>query len=188
MTVVGTHATPAATEHLLSGLVPGLIALGLPCGIAEAARALGVQPAAFVPMQDGSLQAEFDFPRPSLWRVWPERGVGIWIGADQDNDEPPVQWAWRRSRFPVAETASTLAALGIWLQEALLLTADGWHGPFPGTAATETARAIEPIAIAGTWSLIDGHAVRGVVFDDGRAWGETPQQTEQWLLALAGSS
>lgn len=186
VTAVDALASGTAAEELLRGLVPGLAALELPADPADAARALGIQPAAFVPMPDGALQAEFEFPEQSLWRIWPHRRTAIWIGSGHPTSRPPVRWAWRTPAVALPTALGELSRAGAWLQEARLLTPDGWTSLLP--AAVIPKLLPDAGAVAGVWSLIDGRAVRAALFDDGRLWGETPQQTERWLLRVAAVS
>ena len=186
MSVADTRGGEAESiDALYAGLVPGLIVLDIPEDARGAALALGVQPASFVPMPDGALQAEFQLPERSLWRVSPGLRSAIWIGSGLASSEPPVRWAWRRPRVAIADVVHALAGRDIWLQEGRLLTAGRWGSPLPAIALAAAISDPEVHGLAGTWTVIDGHAVRGVVFDDGRLWGKDAQQTERWLLAIA---
>jgi hypothetical protein len=186
MTVADTRSgEPGSIDALYAGLLPGLIVLDIPADARGAAMALGVQPASFVPMPDGALQAEFRLPERSLWRVSPGTRSAIWIGSGLASSQPPVRWAWRRPQVAIADVVRALAGRDIWLQEGRLLTAGRWGSPLPAIALAAAVSAPDVQGLAGTWTVIDGHAVRGVVFDDGRLWGENAQQTERWLLTIA---
>jgi len=186
MTVADTRSGETdSIAALYAGLVPGLIALDIPADATAAAFALGVQPASFVPMPDGALQAEFQLPERSLWRVSPGARSAIWIGSGPASSEPPVRWAWRRPQLAIADIVSALERRDIWLQEGRVLTGGQWGAPLPAIALAAAISDPEVHGLAGAWSVTDGHAVRSVVFDDGRLWGEDSRQTERWLLAIA---
>jgi hypothetical protein len=176
--------TPHTPDGVFDDLVPAFLVVGLPPEARGAANALGVQPAAFRPVRGGALQADFEVPAASSWRLWPDRGVAVWFGRDRGTAVPPVRWGWRAPDMGLHDCLRRLAAHGIWLQEGRLLRADAtWTPTAPAAAVLASLEGV--CAVSGTFSDAEARAVRGVVFDDGRLWTETYADAEQWLLAMA---
>jgi hypothetical protein len=67
--------------------IPAVAVAGLPREAVDVANVLGLLPSQLAPTRDEALEAELDVP-PGRWRVWPTRGVGLWVG--RDTSPPPL--------------------------------------------------------------------------------------------------
>lgn len=177
----------APPAELTAGLVPTLLAVGLPTDPADAARVLGVQPAAFVPMPDGGLQADFELPSKARWRLWPDDGRAMWIGTSTSNAQPPAAPTWTTPHATVDGILRALAGLDIWPQEGRLAGPSGWSDVVPASLL-DPAQLVDATAFGGVFSDPDGRAVRAVMFTDGRLWAEDFAHAERWAAAVWGAA
>ncbi len=180
--VPGTAVLPPPSD-IADGLVPAALFVGLPGDPRCAARAVGVQPAAFMPMPDGALQADFTFPSRAAWRLWPQEGRAVWIGSGPASAEPPVPGDWERPSVHVRALLHALAIDGTWPQEGRVLSPSGWSCVL---RASRLARALDErmLGFGGIFGDNDGRAVRAIVFHDARVWADDGACAEQ-LLATA---
>jgi hypothetical protein len=176
----------APPADLIAGLVPTVLAVDLPTELNAVVRALGVPLAAFVPMPDGGLQADFELPSTARWRLWPDDRRAMWIGTGPSSAHPPRARTWSRPHATVAGIFRSLARLGVWPQEGRLAGPSGWSAVVPASAL-DPACIAETTAFGGSFSDAAGRAVRAVVFTDGRLWAEDVAHAERWAAAVWGA-
>ena len=170
--------------HLFEGLVPALLVVGLPRQPCETAATVGAPLGAFRPATGGALQADFDIPAGSSWRLWPDHGIAIWLGYGWRSAFPPVRHSWEQATTPLIDALRRLADEDLWLQEGCVLEhGGGWSDPTYGADVIDRMHVAR--AVAGTFSDVNARAVRGVVFDDGRVWAESAAEAERWLMIIA---
>jgi hypothetical protein len=163
--------------------------VGLPDGLDEAAAAVNLTPAQFMPMPDGAWQANLAVPS-GIWRLWPERGIAAWFGARTDRplDQPPARL--EPARLDLIEALRRLHRRGHWPGELSLLGPDGWTRAQVGYDALRQLAAAPDTwtALAGTWSDGVGGALY-VEFDvHGRVWAHSRADAKHFLLLVAGLS
>jgi hypothetical protein len=171
--------------------MPALLVGGLPAEPVDAAAALGVPFDVFGAVRGGALQADFDLPRGTSWRLLGRgSGLALWVGRDANSERPPSRRRARSIELDLTKALLALAEIELaWLSEGSVLDAAGTWGP---AATGETvlrmlAAERSAQAVAGTWGDARGRAVQAEIYRDGRIWAETHTQAERWLLAAVSS-
>lgn len=158
---------------------------GLPVEIGDIADALGLLPEQFGATRGGAIQADIDLPS-GFWRVWPDSGIGLWVGRDP-GQAPPLQRWHPAVELDLLETVLRLGEHDAWLYEGKLHADDGWT---------------EPMSLKSIYALLHVHgelfdAMTGVFDDAGRAQHATitrsgcvemssPAQAVRWLSIAYG--
>jgi hypothetical protein len=160
---------------------------GLPADPAEIARALGLAPGQFGATRGGAIQADIDLPS-GFWRVWPDTGIGVWIGRDPDQSPPLRNW---EPSAPL-ELLHTVLRLGeeydTWLYEGQLHDASGWSAPMTLKAIYDLLR-LEPDrfdALSGEFGDSSGRSQTAAIFRSGCVEAISPTQAVRWLSIAYG--
>jgi hypothetical protein len=164
------------------GLVPAVAVAGLPGHPEEIARHLGVGLEQFGATRGGAIQADLDVPA-GFWRVWPDRGIGLWVGR-VPGQPPPLGRLCPSVEIDLAATLLRLGERAIWLYEGQLFHEErGWTRPLALRPLFEelTQGGAEYIAIAGSWSDPAGRAYRAVLTRSGELQATRPTQAVRWL-------
>lgn len=168
----------------LTRLVPAFVVLGLPSEPREAAARIGVPLVQFASVADEGLQAEIDVP-PGLWRLWPARGVAIWVGA-RPASLPRIAFSCAEVDF--ARALVLLADDGLWPSELRVLTEKGWSPSLRVGTALRVLVAASADALYGLWSDEAGRALRATIFRTGEVRAETRELAERLSIVLGGFS
>lgn len=148
---------------------------GLPATAAELAAALSLLPEQFGTTRDGALEAALDLP-PGRWRVWPDRGIGLWVGADAS--PPPLTRVTAELPLDLRAAIRRLGDHGVWLYEGRIMRADVWSGPLP-------LKAIYPLledadAVCGSFGE-RGRSEEALLERSGRLRMQHPARALRWL-------
>jgi hypothetical protein len=163
-------------------LVAAVAVAGLPAEPSAIAAHLGIEPEQLGATRGGALQVDLDVPA-GFWRVWPARGIGLWISR-LPGQLPPLGRLRPNLEIDLARTLLRLGERGIWLYEGRVYDREhGWSRPLalrPLYAAL-TDRSTDPIAVAGAWSDPAGRAYRAVLTRAGELQARYPTQAVRWL-------
>jgi hypothetical protein len=162
---------------------PAVAVAGLPQALEAVAEVLGLLPSQLAPTRDEALEAELDVP-PGRWRVWPARGVGLWIG--HDTSPPPLGRVRSLYRLDLAETVRRLGEHGIWLYEGRVLDADGWSAPLPLKPLYQLLVGGEVTAVCGAFGDRVGRAHEALISCSGQLRMSHPEQALGWLEIACG--
>jgi hypothetical protein len=167
--------------------VIGVLAADLPREAENVSAMLGLQSASWAPSPGGALRLAVEIPPGAAWTYWPERGLAMWIGRDHPHLPPRVRRCAEASPG-IGPALDALAASGTWLQEGALKIAEEWTPIVPGPELMRFVVRYPGVGVAlrGTWGDTRGHAVRGLLQDDGSVFTESELQAETWLLVIHG--
>lgn len=163
-------------------LVAAIAVAGLPEESSAIASYLGIDEAELAATRGGALQADLDVPA-GFWRVWPARGIGLWISR-KPGQRPPLGRLRPNVDIDLARTLLRLGERGIWLYEGRLYDREhGWSRPL---ALLPLYRALtdgstDTLAVAGAWSDPAGRAYRAVLTRTGELQARYPTQAVRWL-------
>jgi hypothetical protein len=163
-------------------LVAAVAVAGLPDEPAAIASYLGVETSQLGQTRGGALQADLDVPA-GFWRVWPARGIGLWIGR-APGQRPPLGALRPNLDIDLARTLLRLGDRGIWLYEGRLYERErGWSRPLQLRPLYEALvdDANDTLAVAGAWSDPGGRAYRAVLTRAGELQARYPTQAVRWL-------
>lgn len=168
-------------------LLPAVAVAGLPRDTAAIARALGLNAEQFGPTRGGAIQADLDVPA-GFWRVWPTRGIGLWISRAPQR-RPPLGRMAHTAELDLVQTVLRLGDHGIWIYEGRLFDADaGWTRPLPlkdlfHTLVRDQQRML---AVAGSWGDSAGRSHEAVLTRAGEMQAVSPTQAVRWLTIACG--
>jgi hypothetical protein len=153
-----TVVVQSSVQHqpAVAGLVDAVMVAGLPADEALAAGILGIGHEQLTHVRDGAAEARLDVPA-GKWRIWPERGVGIWLGDAPTDRLPRIPSNATEHKYDLAESVIRLARNGMYFQDVQLLTTGAWTEVLPATEWMRLLRLPEIDAIAGV--LSDGISV-----------------------------
>jgi len=154
---------------------------GLPSEPALIAAALGLHPAQFGQTRRGAMQADIDLPR-GFWRVWPEHGIGLWIGRDP-GQAPPLLW-WRpAAELDLLQTILRLGEHNVWLYEGQLRDESGWTEPLSLKAIYDELRRQPDTfeALLGEFGNSSGRSQSAFISRTGCVEMSSPTQAVRWL-------
>lgn len=168
----------SASDDVRHGLLPALALVRLPED-PHAAMALLAGVELFEPMPDGTMQADIDVPS-GTWRLWPDRHVALWIGA-----QPEAVPAMRSdARLDLFETALALSDSGLKLRDLRVRTTSGWGRLMRAQhALRHLAEHPDVSAIRGVWADQVGRAVRAEIHSSGTMFAQDASVV--WRVAEA---
>jgi hypothetical protein len=162
--------------------VAAVAVAGLPAEPSAIAAHLGIELGQLGATRGGAFQADLDVPA-GFWRVWPARGIGLWISR-MPGQRPPLGRVRPNVEIDLARTLLRLGERGIWLYEGRVYDREhGWSRPL---ALRPLYRALadgtdETLAVAGAWSDPAGRAYRAVLTRAGELQARYPAQAVRWL-------
>jgi hypothetical protein len=168
-------------------LLPAVAVAGLPRRDAAIAGALGLDVAQFGPTRGGAIQADLDVPH-GFWRVWPARGIGLWISR-VPHQRPPLARIAHPANLDLVQTLLRLGDRGIWIYEGRLFDDNsGWGRPQQlkelfDVLARDQQRIL---AIAGSWGDSAGRSHDAVLTCAGEMRAVNPTQAVGWLSIACG--
>jgi hypothetical protein len=147
----------------------------------QIAEALGLDPAQFAPTRHGAIQADLDVPA-GFWRVWPDEGIGLWIGREPGTEPPLRQWR-PRVRLDLLKVVMRLGERGIWLYEGQLHGDDGWTPRQPLKMIYEQLQRHPDAfdALSGEFGDSSGRSQQAVISRFGSLETLSPTQAVRWL-------
>jgi hypothetical protein len=163
--------------------IPAVAVAGLPRAAVDVANVLGLLPSQLAPTRDEALEAELDVP-PGRWRVWPTRGVGLWVG--RDTSPPPLARVRALYRLDLAETVRRLGEHGIWLYEGRVFDRGRWSEPLPLKPVYQLLLGGEATAVCGAFGDRAGRAHEAMIFRSGQLRMSHPEQALGWLEIACG--
>lgn len=178
-----TSGLCAQIEFRLAAAIPAVAVAGLPRAVEALADVLGLLPTQLAPTRDEALEAELDVP-PGRWRVWPARGVGLWVG--RDTSPPPL--ARVRALYPLdlAETVRRLGEHGIWLYEGRVFEGGGWSAPLPLKPVYQLLLGGEATAVCGAFGDRAGRGHEAMISRSGQLRMNHPEHALGWLEIACG--
>ena len=159
---------------------------GLPSDLAGIADALGLLPAQFGATRASAIQADIDLPA-GFWRVWPKKGIGLWVGREPGPGAPLQRWQ-PGVELDLLEMILRLGEHGVWLYEGRLHAEDGWTVPLPLKAIYERLR-LRPEAfdaLSGEFGDSSGRSQQAVISRAGCVEAVSPTQAVRWLSIAYG--
>lgn len=159
---------------------------GLPADAVLIAEMLGLLPTQFGATRGGAIQADIDVPS-GFWRVWPDRGIGLWIG--RDRGQPPPLKRWQPAvELDLLRTILRLGEHEVWLYEGQLHDESGWTSPLPLRTIYETLR-LQPDnfdALTGEFGDSSGRSQTAFISRFGCVEAISPTQAVRWLSIAYG--
>jgi hypothetical protein len=155
--------------------VTAVAVAGLPASVAELATSLGLLPEQFGATRDDALEAELDVPS-GRWRVWPDRGVGLWVSGDAT--PPPLTRVTAELTLDLRGAVSRLGGHGIWLYEGRILRGGEWSGPLPLKSAYPLLADAD--AVCGSFAE-RGRSEEALLERSGRVRMRHPARALRWL-------
>jgi hypothetical protein len=154
---------------------------GLPRDPSAIADALGLLPDQFGATRHGAIQADIDLPA-GFWRVWPGRGVGLWVGRDP-LQMPPLQHWQPTAEIDLLDLILTLGSHGVWLYEAQLRSEGEWGDHVPlKRVYEELQRGPQRYdAVRGAFGEPTGRSLNATILRSGCVEAVSPTQAVRWL-------
>jgi hypothetical protein len=159
---------------------------GLPAETSAIAAALGLHPAQFGPTRRGAIQADIDLPI-GYWRVWPDQGIGLWVGGDP-GQAPPLQRWHAPAELDLLQTILRLGEHDVWLYEAQLWEENGWTAPLSLKAIYQGLRRRPNgfAALRGEFGDASGRSQTAFISRTGCVETLSPTQAVRWLSIAYG--
>jgi hypothetical protein len=111
-------------------LVTSVLVRGLPGDDRQIAIELGVGEEQLYHVNGGVVEAQLHLPA-GMWRIWPDLGAGVWIGATPTSGIPHMPVGASRRKFKLRDFVLRLAGAGLFLQDVQLCCEGAWSEKLP---------------------------------------------------------